>query len=241
MHQRPTPPQFLPKDLNLSEEILDRFHILAYDMVDKNFQALKPHLGHWPLRSYFSHWMGYEILKWPTDLWTYQELIVKKRPDIIVETGTHTGGSALFLASICDLIDNGKIITIDIAAHDGRPAHPRITYLHGSSTAPAIFAETKALVAGRTNVMVILDGDHARDTVLTELRSYSQFVPPGGYIVAEDTNINGHPAYPDFGPGPWEAVEQFIAENNEFHINRSCERSLLTMNPNGFLQRKEKS
>lgn len=74
--------------------------------------------------------------------------------------------------------------------------------------------------------------------MLAELRIYNQFVPPNGYLVAEDTNINGHPAYPDFGPGPWEAVEQFLSENQDFFIDRNCERLLVTMNLGGFLRRR---
>ncbi len=51
----------------------------------------------------------------------------------MVETGTANGGSALFIANVCDVFGNGHVATIDIADAE-RPQHPRLTYLHGSST-----------------------------------------------------------------------------------------------------------
>ncbi len=56
------------------------------------------------------------------------------KPDVIIECGTAHGGSALFLVSICDLISNGRIVTIDIKEYPNRPEHERITYILGSST-----------------------------------------------------------------------------------------------------------
>ena len=62
-----------------------------------------------------THWLGVPIWKNPCDLLILQELIHKVRPEIIVETGTKFGGSALFFASIFELMgSNGKVITIDI-------------------------------------------------------------------------------------------------------------------------------
>ena len=52
--------------------------------------------------------------------------ILEVKPDIIIECGTNRGGSALYFASICDLINNGEIITIDINDAERKPIHKRI-------------------------------------------------------------------------------------------------------------------
>jgi cephalosporin hydroxylase len=103
-------------------EIVDRFHDLYY----RRWQQ-----GH---RTIEIDWLGCRTLKCPLDLWVFQEIIFETRPDIIVETGTFSGGSALFLASVCDLVDQGRVLTVDLDPQPNVPAHPRITYLQGSST-----------------------------------------------------------------------------------------------------------
>ncbi len=220
---------FTPPPLNEDQQdLVDRFHNFMYEVTDKN-----------SFRSYFVSWLGYGTLKWPTDLWNYQEIVTQTKPDVIIETGTHRGGTSLFLATICDLIGHGQIVTVDLdeSFRSTVPRHPRITYLNGSSTDPLIVNEIAAIVGKRNNVLVILDSDHHCKHVLEELRAYSKFVPHGGHLIVEDTNINGHPASPDFGPGPWEAVEAFLAENPDFSIDRNHERFYWTQNPKGFLRR----
>jgi cephalosporin hydroxylase len=69
------------------------------------------------------------------------------------------------------------------------------------------------------------------------MRLYSRFVTPGSYLVVEDTNVNGHPSFPAHGPGPWEAVQEFLASTDAFEVDRNCERFLLTFNPGGWLRR----
>jgi cephalosporin hydroxylase len=183
-------------------------------------------------------WLGYELFKCPLDLWIYQEVIVRDKPDLIIEIGTYKGGSALFLANVCDLVGGGEIVTVDIdPTHQNiRPKHPRINYLLGSSTDSKIFSSIEAMSLDK-NVLVIIDGDHRCDNVLSELRMYSKLTKVGGLLIVEDTNINGHPTYPDFGPGPWEAVDAFLNENPSFIADRTCERFMLTMNPRGYLRR----
>jgi cephalosporin hydroxylase len=160
------------------------------------------------------------------------------RPDVIVETGTAFGGSALFLASMCDLLDHGRVITIDLQEFEGRPEHPRVEYVAGSSTDPEIVQRIETEVDGAGVVMVVLDSNHTRDHVLAELRAYAPLVTPGSYIVAEDTILNGHPVSPEFGPGPMEAVEDFLRERGDFEVDERREKLYLTFNRRGFLRRK---
>jgi cephalosporin hydroxylase len=186
---------------------------------------------------YSTFWLGAQVLKCPFDLWTYQEIVYDLRPDVIVETGTLHGGSALFLASVCDLVNHGEILTIDIKENNDRPQHKRIQYLCGSSVHEETVEKIRSLIGDGESVMVILDSDHHREHVLHELRLYSELVTIGSYVIVEDTNINGHPVLPDFGPGPMEAVEEFMRECDSFVIDKTREKFHLTFNPNGYLKR----
>ena len=87
--------------------------------------------------------------------------------------------------------------------------------------------------------MAVLDSDHSKDNVSRELKAYSPLVTPGNYLIVEDTNINGHPVYPAFGPGPTEAVDEFLRENSDFEIDRAMEKFLVTFNPSGFLKKRK--
>lgn len=183
-----------------------------------------------------TYWMGVLCQKCPLDLWIYQEILFETRPDLIVETGTYSGGSALYLAHLCDLLGHGHVVTIDIEERP-RPAHPRISYIHGSSSDPEIIAQALACVEKKENILVILDSDHSEQHVLRELELLSQLVKVGGYLIVEDTNVNGHPTLPSFGPGPFEAVEKFAQQNPSFEIDLSKEKFMMTFNPRGFLKR----
>ena len=181
-------------------------------------------------------WLGYKVLKCPLDLWIYQELLVRTRPDVVIETGTAFGGSALFLASVFEHVGHGEVITIDIEPNLSRPQHPRISYLLGSSVDPAIIAEVRARVDGK-RAMVVLDSDHHADHVHAEMVAYAPTVQGSDYLIVEDTNINGHPTYVGFGPGPMEAVDRFLAGTGDFEVDERCQRFMMTLNPRGFLRR----
>jgi cephalosporin hydroxylase len=117
------------------------------------------------------------------------------------------------------------------------PARPRHVH-HGLVDGSQVVAEVERLTEGRERVLVILDSDHARGHVLEELRSYGSFVSPDSYVVVEDTNVNGHPVFPEHGPGPMEAVEEFLAETDEFEIDLAREKFFLTFSPRGFLKKR---
>lgn len=85
--------------------------------------------------------------------------------------------------------------------------------------------------------MVILDSDHSFEHVSRELDLYAEFVSPGGYLIVEDTVVNGHPILPEFGPGPFEAVAAFLRRDDRFQRDATREKFMLTFNPCGFLRR----
>ena len=184
-----------------------------------------------------SRWLGVKALKTPQDLWVYQEILVETRPDVIVETGTFRGGSALYLATVCDALDRGRIISIDLQLAEGLPEHPRISYIAGSSTEPQVLERARAAVASGERVMVMLDSDHSRDHVLAELRAYGELVTEGCYLIVEDTNVNGHPVVPHWGAGPMEALDQYLEEGAPFAVDPAREKFLFSFNPRGFLRR----
>jgi cephalosporin hydroxylase len=175
--------------------------------------------------------------KTPLDLWIYQELIAALRPELIVETGTAAGGSALYLATVCDAVGCGTILSIDSAGRPDRPKHERVTYLTASSVAPETLRVVADHARGKDRVMVILDSDHSYEHVLAELRRYADFVTPGSYLVVEDTNLNGHPVVPGFGPGPMEALDDFLSERGDFKPDAEQQKFLLTFNAGGYLRR----
>ncbi|MBA2763277.1 MAG: class I SAM-dependent methyltransferase [Thermoleophilaceae bacterium] len=184
-----------------------------------------------------TRWMGYQTIKYPADMWIYQELISELRPAVVLETGTWQGGSALFLATVLDALGEGRVISVDITHSDDLPRHDRLSYLTGSSVDPAVVAAVKSEIGAESRVLVILDSDHSRDHVLGEMDAYADLVPLGGYLIVEDTNVNGHPVRPDFGPGPMEAVDAFLAGRSDFEVDRYRERLLSTANPRGYLRR----
>jgi cephalosporin hydroxylase len=145
------------------------------------------------------------------------------------------GGSALFFASICDLLGKGEVITIDIIDR-AIPPHPRITKITGNSVSDKVIDQVGKIV-GKKNAMVVLDSAHEKAHVLREMELYSEFVSVGNYLIVEDTNINGHLVYPGWGAGPMEAVEEFLRNRKDFEIDRTREKFLLTFNPKGFLRR----
>ena len=213
-----------PPSAAVQDMIVRQFHRLYYHSYERTWKDTR--------------YRGVTIWKCPLDLWLYQELLHELRPQLIVETGTAFGGSAYFLGDLCDALGlNAQITTIDIEAQPDRPQHSRVRYVTASSTAPDVVADVYASVPPGAPVLVVLDSDHSRDHVLDELRAYADLVSVGSYFVVEDTNVNGHPAYPEFGPGPMEAVDAFLAEDDRFEVDAGREKFFMTFNPRGYLRK----
>ncbi len=191
-----------------------------------------------------NRWLGIRTLQNPMDIWITQEIIFDTKPDIIVETGTFHGGSAMVWATILQQVNpNGRVITVDIEDHTEEVKKlplwkEKVDFLLGSSVAPELVGAVKKRVEGK-KLLVILDSAHHKDHVLKELLAYSPFVQVGGYIIVQDTDLSGHPVEQKTfsGPGPMEAIEEFLAFDKHFEPDQSRERLLFTFCPRGFLKR----
>jgi len=207
----------------LKQAAIDLFENICYDSPKATWDS--------------TSWLGVPCKKYPTDLWIYQEIIFENKPDLIIETGTLYGGSALYLGSLLDLVGHGRVISIDLEFREGRPIHDRVSYLTGSSTARSTIEQLEPLLRNSAGRMVILDSDHRKAHVEEELRIYSRYVTPGQYLIVEDSSINGHPVYGKFGPGPFEAIGTFLKSTDDFVVDKTRERFFLSTNHNGNLRR----
>lgn len=183
-------------------------------------------------------WMGVRILKNPMDLWIYQEILYKIKPDIIVEIGSANGGSTMYLAHLCDIMNKGKIISIDMNRDNYIAAHERIINFTGDSLLPDIIKEVEKICLNKT-VLVIHDADHSEQSVYDNLLKYSHLVSLGSYFIVEDGLLDLFSSMEGIGgySGPLNATIKFLKEEKNFIIDEDCERYLITYNPKGFLKR----
>lgn len=181
--------------------------------------ALGWNLGHWREVS----WMGRRVLQLPDDVMRLASVIFSLRPDVIVETGVYDGGLTVFFASLCRLLDHGRVIAVEIAPREGvREAFAaqgggRITLLECDSTT----APVEALIEPGERVFVFLDSDHSCEHVRAELEHYAPLIDENSLMVVADTNMAELAGAPE-GEDRWRidnphaAVEGFLAAHPEF-------------------------
>lgn len=170
-------------------------------------------------------YQGRALLKLPTDLWAFAEIIEQTQPEVLVETGSHEGGSAAWFSSqVPEVISIGLRVPTPV---------DRVTFLQGSSTE----VDVEPLVRG-LKTMVVLDSDHNAPHVLAEMERLGPLVSSGCYMVVEDTAVDAYGLdtvhYPEGGPGI--AVEMYLSRHDGWTQDRRCERFGVGMNPGGWLR-----
>lgn len=207
---------------------------------------------------YSFSWMGRPVIQLPEDMIRTQEVIHRLQPDVILETGVAHGGSLIFYASLCKVMDKGRIIGVDIEIRkhnrEAIEAHPLanlITLIEGSSTDPKIVAKAKAEIKADDRVLVLLDSNHSYAHVLGELEAYAPLVSVDSYIVATDGIMYDLTDTPR-GAADWDtnnplrAAEDFVASHPGFVLEQPAwpfNESKLTKNithwPGAWLRRVE--
>jgi cephalosporin hydroxylase len=179
--------------------------------------------------AYSFTWLGRPVIQFADDLMRLQELVYRVQPDVILETGVAHGGSLIFHAGLCKLLDHGRVIgiDIDIRAHnreaiEGHKLAPWISLFEGSSTDLSVVRAVKATIEPGEKVLLVLDSNHTKPHVLAELEAWSDLVGVGSYIAVLDGHVMevaaGTPqAAPDWATNnPNAAVAEFVARHPEF-------------------------
>lgn len=182
--------------------------------------------------TYTFSWMGRPVIQLPEDLIRTQEVIHQLRHDLIIETGVAHGGSLIFYASLCQAMDHGSVIGVDIeirpanrAAIEAHPLFHRISLIEGSSTAPETIRAVQEQAKSSRCTLIFLDSDHSYAHVLAELEAYGELVSIGSYIVATD-GIMADLADVPRGDSRWRTdnptatARDFAAANPAFQIEQ---------------------
>jgi len=203
--------------------------------------------------SYLWSWMGVPIIQLPADIMATQEVIWQTKPDVIIETGVARGGSVLFMASLLEMIGNGKVlgVDIDIRAHnresiETHPMSKRVTLIEGGSVDESLLDKVRTEIPDGARVMVVLDSDHSRDHVLAECRAYGPMVTEGCYLVVADTLV-GHLTEEEApkkrsqiwyqGNEPLSALRDYLQETDRFDIDPVINGKLvISSSPGGYLK-----
>ena len=170
------------------------------------------------------------LVKVQEDLDRYERILAATKPEVIVETGTWTGRSAMWFAE-----HDVDVITVDtednVTYH-----HPRVTHLVGSSVDPDMVRKVTQLVDGR-RCMVVLDSDHSAPHVAAELLAYAPLVSEGCYLVVEDGICRWVEGTPVTEFGPLDAVEQFLPRPGWEHDDDLLNLHPVSHHPGGWLRR----
>jgi cephalosporin hydroxylase len=190
-------------------------------------------------------WMGVQTYKSPMDMWNYQEILFSLLPSVIIEFGTWHGGSALFFSSVMQQIGRPYVVvSVDITASrisEKTKSDPNIRLLTMSSASPEARQSVRTLRQKFPGpAFAILDSDHSKQHVLAEMVNLRDILFAGDYLVVEDSNINGHPVAKSFGPGPYEAIQEYFRMfPTDYDHDFDRERKFgFSFAPNGFLRRR---
>lgn len=193
---------------------------------------------HYSILSY--SYRGITLMKSPFDLALLSLLIDRTQPRTIVEIGTLSGGSALWLADQTRIrgLDT-RIYTLDVVQLS-KVRDERITFLTGDvhrldqSDLPQILAQCPR------PLMVLEDGPHTREACASALEFFDGFLKPGEYIVVEDGIVRDL-GFWSYRNGPNWAVRRFLSTRGDsYSIDRSlCDNfgRNVTWSPNGYLRR----
>ncbi|MCK4364503.1 MAG: class I SAM-dependent methyltransferase [Thermoplasmatales archaeon] len=194
---------------------------------------------------------NYELKKLPCDTFIYPDLLHRFKPDCIIEIGTDSGGSAVFLSDQFD----GKLVTIDINKPKQETLNDfkkrDIVFVHSDATLKKTMEEAKSHCFG--NTFIIDDGSHRTTHVYESFKLFSPLVKPGGFYIIEDGmsgallncwRLNPMHMYKKFYQDrntfqPNYAIDKILKEYPDFTLFEEYDKYMFSTTYRGILRKKE--
>ncbi|KAH9580122.1 Rhamnosyl O-methyltransferase/Cephalosporin hydroxylase [Trypanosoma melophagium] len=208
-------------------------------------------------------WFGVQMQQDPSDAIVIQDMLWRVKPDLIIEIGTNTGGSAIFYATIMKAYNpQGKIVTLDVKPISNwvksqvmarcvgcilGTEHPwwndgMIHFINGRITTSDVQSMVDRFVANASTVVVIEDASHRYPDTLQNIQAVHKYVTPGSYLLVQDTKMDrfvtaAGARHGNYRYGPMRSIDEFLAKNKEFVIDRRFEYLIYSQHHRGFLRK----
>jgi len=163
-----------------------------------------------------AHFMGMYLQQDPNDAFALHDLFWRLQPDLLIELGTDTGGSAIFFSSFMRVYNpESLIITIDprngieegswdrgakslcpdciMSAKEHFLWDPKyIHFIQGVPSKQSTVDRVRKIIEERgfERIVVMDDCSHAYQHVLDNMNAYEQFVTVGSYLIVQDTKLD---------------------------------------------------
>ena len=181
-------------------------------------------------------WGGHEVGLAPADIVEIQDIVCGVRPSRIVAVNAGFGvvnmlDSFLRMAGR----DDGKVLWVGAEDAAGKALPASVEAIAGEPYAPETVAAVERALALEEDILVLFAPRQDDYTPVDPLRSYARFVSCRSYLIFLGT-VFGQP-WLGYSKYWFQAAVNTIVREMPFVIDRSRNQQLVTVSPNGYLQR----
>ena len=219
---------FIEKKEQVRQSLLNspnRFQAISAreDRSDTCFESFKART----LGKFLLHHRGCIVMKGDDDQAIYKELLAHVRPATVIELGSLTGGSAVWIADILRLEGvecsvYSMDINLDIIEERVKEIKPQnVTFLQGDSNKISE-TFTPEFLKDLPHPWIVIDDAH--ENTFGVLEFFLGHMKMGDYFVVEDTNPNSpqhlgagriHPEHIPVGTKLLDTLKRFLTEHKE--------------------------
>jgi len=161
---------------------------------------------------------GIPFLKDPFCFPVYSMLIEEFKPKTILENGTLQGGSALWLANMCQALKvKTHVYSLDFSPQlrNIKSDHPDVTYLVGDLNDPST-AWPESLLSSLPHPILFIEDAHTN--LINVVKHLENFFVAGDYVIIEDT-LKVDEIHQ--GEDPWEKYKDLpeLFDNDKYMVD----------------------